>query len=247
MFGERLAVDALVGLVAVAPGLLPVVSLADPSAHSLFGAPLSVPLAAEQEARVGCGPWWDTACLRDGIDLLNGELGVLTQSWVGVGSAPGLGAAPIFAAHGTDAVQIQPGLFANELAVVSYNLQMLLIALLAPGTAYSARERLDPDHPYAAYDPRDRGTAGFQGQCSFHQPQFCAAVRAYFERVAGRFGTVRGGGSRAFGRRDFAWDDGPAPPPGCPSRREGLSRLSEPRAPLPTERLLKRRGRCPRR
>jgi hypothetical protein len=40
-------------------------------------------LTPEQEALLGCGPFWSTDCDDDGIDLLNAEGSVLIQSWPG--------------------------------------------------------------------------------------------------------------------------------------------------------------------
>jgi hypothetical protein len=41
-------------------------------------------LTDEQEALLGCGPFWGTDCEADGIDLLNADASVLMQSFVGV-------------------------------------------------------------------------------------------------------------------------------------------------------------------
>ncbi len=54
---------------------------------NLFMAPggptLNQVLTDEQEALLGCGPFWGTDCEADGIDLLNADAGVLMQSFVG--------------------------------------------------------------------------------------------------------------------------------------------------------------------
>lgn len=246
VFGGADAVDALAGHVVLPPNLLPVVPLADTSAYLLSDGRVGAPLTIEQEGLVGCGPFWGFSCDRFGIDPFNAEASVLTQSWVGFGNAPGLVAPPAFTVQpGTGAVLIQPGIFASELAVLSYNLQMLLVVLSSSGNP-SARDQLDPAHPYAVYDPRDPGTGPFQGRCSFLQPQFCASVQAYFDALHPRR-DVRAGGNGRFGRRDFFWP-GELPPPGCLPPRRGLSRLSGPPAPRsPGEPFVKRRERCPRR
>ncbi len=50
----------------------------------LFGGPtLNQVLSDEQEALLGCGPFYGTDCESDGIDLLNVEASVLMQSFVG--------------------------------------------------------------------------------------------------------------------------------------------------------------------
>ena len=55
------------------------------SPAALFaGSPtLNQVLTDEQEALLGCGPFWGTDCEADGIDLLNVEASVLMQSFVG--------------------------------------------------------------------------------------------------------------------------------------------------------------------
>src|SRR5690606_16387593 len=47
------------------------------------GLTLNQVLTDEQEALLGCGPFWGTDCEGDGIDLLNADAGVLQQSWIG--------------------------------------------------------------------------------------------------------------------------------------------------------------------
>jgi hypothetical protein len=55
------------------------------AATALGGAPptLNTTLTDEQEALLGCGPFWGTDCVADGIDLLSAEAGVIQQSWPG--------------------------------------------------------------------------------------------------------------------------------------------------------------------
>src|SRR5690606_10769351 len=45
---------------------------------------LNTVLTDEQEALLGCGPFWGTDCEADGIDLLNAEASVLLQSLIGI-------------------------------------------------------------------------------------------------------------------------------------------------------------------
>ncbi len=47
------------------------------------GATLNEVLTDEQEALLGCGPFWGTDCESDGIDLMNAEASVLMQSFFG--------------------------------------------------------------------------------------------------------------------------------------------------------------------
>ena len=46
-------------------------------------------LTPEQEALLGCGPFWSTDCDDDGIDFLNAEGSVLIQSWPGFDGTTG--------------------------------------------------------------------------------------------------------------------------------------------------------------
>ncbi len=46
-------------------------------------------LTPEQEALLGCGPFWSTDCDDDGIDVLNAEASVLLQAWPGFDGTSG--------------------------------------------------------------------------------------------------------------------------------------------------------------
>ena len=46
-------------------------------------------LTPQQEALLGCGPFWSTDCDDDGIDFLNAEASVLLQSWPGFDGTSG--------------------------------------------------------------------------------------------------------------------------------------------------------------
>ena len=240
------------------------------------GPTLNGVLTDEQEALLGCGPFWGTDCEGDGIDLLNADAGVLQQAWVGFegnytpeylrsgfkdwnlanGEAqPGtLG----FVANGSslpagrfydgrviqvpgargplleDGVTPNPdysvnrdgsigGLvippqfgpsagqqFASEMAALSFNLQLLLVAFSsrAAGATTSERNEFDASNPFAAYDPDDPTTFDFRGKCSFVQPQYCSAIQSFMDITGVQRNTVRAGGSRSFGRRDFVWHSG---------------------------------------
>jgi hypothetical protein len=54
----------------------------------LNGVTLNEVLTDEQEALLGCGPFWGTDCEVDGIDLLNAEASVVMQSFVGFDGGP---------------------------------------------------------------------------------------------------------------------------------------------------------------
>lgn len=170
-----------------------------------FGASsLNDVLTDEQEALLGCGPFWGTDCETDGIDLLNAEASVLLQSWPGfegtvagarwvngqmvvLPGARGLGQPGyVPTVDGCTAADVDPrcdlaqplvtptNAFANEMAALSWNFLMTLVAFSqAPTGEAPASDDFDP------LDPTRTG----EGQCSFAQPQYCASVVAYLESV----------------------------------------------------------------
>jgi hypothetical protein len=87
--------------------------------------------------------------------------------------------------------------WAGEMAILSWNVQMLLVTLAVPE---------DPDRPkrseFDANDPfRTDG-------CSFAAPVFCASIAAYNAIVGARRRSVVAGGNGRYGRRDFIWHGG---------------------------------------
>lgn len=88
-----------------------------------------------------------------GVDLLNSEVGT-----------PG-------ALEGFE-IPTSPALsFASELAVVSFDFQLLLAAFSGRDVDGAPSDAFDPAHPFSTTS---------EGQCSFLQPQFCSAVQAFF-------------------------------------------------------------------
>jgi len=240
------------------------------------GLTLNQVLTDEQEALLGCGPFWGTDCEGDGIDLLNADAGVLQQSWIGfegfyseayqksgfkdwhmangepqpgtigfVQRGSSLPAARYFndqlvQVPGTRSPFLQDGVtpnpaynvnqdgsidglvlppefgasagqqFVSEMAALSYNLMLTLVAFSSrnAGATTSERNEFDPDNPYAYYDPNDPNTFENRGKCSFLQPQYCSAVQSFYDITGVQRNTVRAGGNRGFGRRDFVWHSG---------------------------------------
>ena len=161
---------------------------------------LNETLTDEQEALLGCGPFWGTDCERDGIDLENAERSVLLQSWPGFeGSVAGArwengqlvvlpgargpgqqGYVPTV--DGCTAADVDPrcdlaqplvtptNTFANEMAALSWNFLMTLVAFSQPPAGEAPGiDELDPA------DPMRSGV----GQCSFAQPQYCSSVISF--------------------------------------------------------------------
>jgi hypothetical protein len=59
----------------------PITDTGDPIQNFFAANALSPVLTDEQEALLGCGPFYDTNCDLDGIDLMNAEGSALIQSW----------------------------------------------------------------------------------------------------------------------------------------------------------------------
>jgi hypothetical protein len=207
---------------------------------------LSAPLDAGQQALLGCGPYWGSVCERTGIDLRGAEAGVLMQGWVGPGAArfvngtlvqrpgpflSGIAPNPAYDLNrdGTISGLEIPALlgssagqqFVSEMAALSFNLQLVLVAFSSrpPGSSGSDLDIFDPDDPYSQS----------AGQCSFLQPQFCSSVKAFMDIAKPPSLDVPAGGNTRFGRRDFV--------------RTGQGCLP-PRSVLPLEGA-RRPGRCP--
>ncbi len=69
----------------LAPFALPLVALNNDPLDITPGSTgaLSSLLSVQQEALLGCGPYYATNCDAQGVDLLNAEASAITQSWVG--------------------------------------------------------------------------------------------------------------------------------------------------------------------
>lgn len=67
--------------------------------------------------------------------------------------------------------------FASEMAALSFNLQMILVALSAASDP-PALDELDRNRPFAFYDPNQPDTFEDRGRCSYAQPQHCRVMRA---------------------------------------------------------------------
>ena len=84
LFGGNALINFLV-IPQLSPFSLPLVALAadpqdgTPGSNGLLSSLLTV----QQEALLGCGPYYGTNCDRRGIDLLNAEASALVQSWPG--------------------------------------------------------------------------------------------------------------------------------------------------------------------
>ncbi len=160
-------------------------------------------LSDEQQALLGCGPFWGIDCATDGIDISNADASVLMQSWdafespfvagtvpPGVIRVPGarspgdmIAFADIPRTGGFGATADLPSnalllpyggnTFLDEMAALSFNFQNLLVAFSAP---VAPKGEPSGSSDYDPTDPFSRAPS----QCSFAQPQYCASVSAFF-------------------------------------------------------------------
>ncbi len=162
-------------------------------------------LTDEQEALMGCGPFWGTDCELDGIDLRNAESSVVMQSWVGFEGSYASEADPFTSwlytstdaptpskcrfqqslsipcanlggALGSGGYGTAPGpTFASEMAALSFNFQNLLVAFSTQAGVEQPEDGVDR----TALQPNDPFSQS-PGQCSFRQPQYCANIQDFF-------------------------------------------------------------------
>ncbi len=155
---------------------------------------LSFYLSDEQEALLGCGPFYLTDCDVDGIDVFNSEASVLLQSF------PGFENNPIATRFVNGRVLILPGArgpadvgydpsvdgtppagFANEMAAVSSNLAKTIGVL---------------------------GIAEGDTGCQLDDLATCAAIRLVVGLSGSQRPELRSGGNGSYGRRDWGWHGG---------------------------------------
>jgi hypothetical protein len=151
-------------------------------------------LSDQQEALLGCGPFYRTDCDADGIDLFDTEASVLLQA------LPGLEHNPVATRflHGHQVILpgargpgdsgynvltdgTPPPGYTSEMAALSFNF-VTTMALL--GIA--------------------EGDAG----CKLNDLATCATIQALSALTGSTRPEVRAGGNNSFGRRDFQWHGG---------------------------------------
>lgn len=131
-------------------------------------------LREDEQALLGCGPFWGTDCAVDGIDLRNAEASVLLQSFHTQDSQ----GAPLVRGTPSGVLGVPTNSFQSEMAALSFNMQTVLVALSVPDGGVPEGESdptvLLPSDPFSTA-PR---------QCSFAQPQYCASVSRLFALTA---------------------------------------------------------------
>ena len=170
-------------------------------------------LTVQQEALLGCGPYFGSDCDRDGIDLFNAEASVVFQAWPG--RTPGSPTATRFVngqtiilpgargpgdpgytplVDGTPPAGLNPvtGLpYRSELEAFSVNALQFVVALDV-GTGV----------PLPCFFP-DVAPPG--GTVDPTAPINCPTVQDFFSVTQVTRPELRAGGNGAYGRRDFAW------------------------------------------
>ncbi|MGH0035256.1 MAG: DUF1302 family protein [Myxococcota bacterium] len=160
----------------------------------LANSDLSYYLTDEQEALLGCGPYYMTDCDVEGIDLFNAEASVLLQGYepfepnpvatrVVDGRTVILPGARGPGDPGYDPLVdgTPPGGFDSEMAALSENLLVTLAVL---------------------------GIAEGDDDCELDDLETCAAVRALVALSGSRRPELRAGGNGRYGRRDWGWHGG---------------------------------------
>jgi hypothetical protein len=263
--------NALTFAEAVAAGLTPTPI----DGAVLYATGLQGLLSDEQQALLGCGPYYGTFCDGDGVDLMNAELTALAQSWPGIEGAGGLdwnttdlaliqpatvgfaggpvctrvengqvvilpgcrgagpdgtpgtpdddpgynvpqdgtttGPGPLVAAYrrfqpftSSDPTVPEPQsqFFNNELAVLSWNAAMALVALSAPVDQTGDGV---PDVTLSSFDTNDP----FREEgCSFNRPFLCSNMQSLYRVTGVQRNTLSAAGNERYGRRDFVWQGG---------------------------------------
>jgi len=90
-------------------------------------------------------------------------------------------------------------IFRSELAAVSWNMMLFLVATSCDVAKDGVSTNRECFQPADAYNPE---------RCSFAAPQFCANVKGFLGLGGPNSNRVEAGGNGRFGRRDFIWHSG---------------------------------------
>jgi hypothetical protein len=191
----------------------------------IFGptAGLGAFLTDQQEALLGCGPFYGTDCDDDGIDLLNSEASVLIQAFpqfepngpVATRFVPGEGLVILPGARGpgdpgydplidgctrpgpTGCNAGDPGRVGNARTLVN------------PLTGQALRNELGgASYNFMILLAGLGASSGTDPGCDPTNPFSCMLVRGIFGIAGLKRPEVRAGGNGDFGRRDFIWSGG---------------------------------------
>jgi hypothetical protein len=210
----------------------------DGRSNSVFGPNFGVAayLTDQQEALLGCGPFYGTDCDLNGIDVFNAEASVLLQAFpqfepggpVATRFVPGTGSLILPGARGPGDPGYDPGVdgctsIADSPVCASSNARPN--PALPPLGARTLVNPLDGQLfanemgalsynfmmilaglGFAATEPD--GFTKTDPACNPNDPFTCAFVRGVFAIAGARRPEVRAGGNGIYGRRDFIWSGG---------------------------------------
>ncbi len=179
LFGTDCPVGTTIGLI-----LCPIVSTSNVSYY----------LTNEQEALLGCGPFYGTDCDVQGIDIFNAEASVLLQAF------PGFERNPVGTRYEKGRLFILPGArgpgdpgydlrfdgtppkgFRSEMEALSFNFALGIAVL---------------------------GIAEGDTECDLNDLATCAAIRAVEALTGSQRPELRAAGNGRYGRRDWGWHGG---------------------------------------
>jgi hypothetical protein len=184
---------------------------------------LSAYLTDQQEALLGCGPFYGTNCDDDGVDLFNAEASVLIQAFpqfeIGGPVATRVWGGRSVILPGAKGPQDsgysayvdgctgpgQIGCNAGDPGRVGPSAR----TLVSPATGEVVRNELGAaSYNFMVLLAALGSAAGTDPGCDIDEPFTCEFVRGVFGIAGSRRPGVRAGGNARFGRRDFIWSGG---------------------------------------
>ena len=151
-------------------------------------------LTDQQEALLGCGPFYLTDCDVDGIDLFNTEASVLLQAF------PGFEHNPVATRYENGKLFVLPG--ARGPGEPGYDVQ----EDGTPPPGY--RSEMAALSANFATGIAVLGIAEGDTGCQLERLETCAAIQAVVALTGSQRPELRAGGNGRFGRRDFGWHGG---------------------------------------
>src|SRR5690606_14397115 len=198
----------------------------------LLSNPLGYYLTDQQEALLGCGPFYGLDCDEDGIDLFNAEASVLLQSYpqfpvggaVATRDVNGLPVVLPGARGVSDDINRNgiPDLIDPEIPV-ELRYSPLVDGCTGPGVPGCEAASLLVDPRTGEPFPNEMAAlsytflqliaaisagTGTDPDCKVEDPITCSLVRGVFNVAGSTQPEVRAGGNGRFGRRDFIWHGG---------------------------------------
>ncbi len=182
---------------------------------------LSAYLTNEQEALLGCGPFYGTDCDEEGIDLFNAEASVLIQAFpqfeiggpVATRFVNGQ-SVTLPGARGPSNALYDPLVdgctsIADSPLCASSNEGLGARTLVDPKTGQRFSNELGAASFNFMVLLASLGAAGGNDPgCDVNEPFTCEFVRGVFGIAGARRPDIRAGGNGTFGRRDFIWAGG---------------------------------------